>query len=110
MRCSRWHRIGAAAVGIRLDINGEGIEKRSACGDQEAVEPAALSDSDTTHFILGKVSPSTLALRRISLPPVLNDGLQARISGGRMTQSGRQGPKDASATATGSTRPILLKN
>ncbi len=40
--------------------------------------------------ILGKVPASTVALHPISLPRAVNDSLQARISGGRMTQSGRQ--------------------
>jgi hypothetical protein len=38
---------------------------------------------------MGKVSASALALHPISLPRAVNDSLQARISGGRMTQGGR---------------------
>jgi hypothetical protein len=38
--------------------------------------------------ILGKVPAFVLALHPISLPSALNDSLQPRISGGRMTQSG----------------------
>jgi integrase len=40
--------------------------------------------------ILGKVPASVLALHPISLPRAVNASLQARISGGRMTQSVRQ--------------------
>jgi hypothetical protein len=39
--------------------------------------------------IIGKVPASALALHPISLPRAVNDSFQARISGGRMTQSGR---------------------
>jgi hypothetical protein len=40
---------------------------------------------------LGKVPASLLTLHQISLPRAVNDGLQERISGGRMTQNGRYG-------------------
>jgi len=41
------------------------------------------------NVILGKVSASALALHSIGLPRAVNDSLQVRISGGRMTQGGR---------------------
>ena len=44
--------------------------------------------------ILGKVPASALAMHPISLPRAANDSLQARISGGRMTHSGRELPID----------------
>lgn len=53
----------------------------------------------------GKVSAFLWGLHPISLPRAANDSLQARISGGRMTESGRLKPVPDTTASTDSSRP-----
>ena len=49
------------------------------------------------------------ALQRLSLPRAVNGSLQTRISGGRMTQSGRQAPVGPPHASNESSRPKQVR-
>jgi hypothetical protein len=86
---SRYRSLNRSRIVIR-SILTSGLELWSYFNITLCCPDPAGNGQNSKHrqiFILGKVQASVLALHPISLPRAVNDSLQARISGGRMTQS-----------------------